>query len=40
MSDSRIRIVEKAFAKADKTGDGVLTVQDLKGFDLLYGFLV
>ncbi|XP_065833419.1 calcyphosin-like protein [Oscarella lobularis] len=31
MSDSRIRIVEKAFAKADKTGDGVLTVQDLKG---------
>ncbi|XP_041474976.1 calcyphosin-like protein [Lytechinus variegatus] len=31
MNQSRVNIVEKAFKKADKTGDGVLTVADLKG---------
>ena len=31
MSKSRISIIEKAFAKLDKTGDGIITVEDLKG---------
>ncbi|XP_063962532.1 calcyphosin-like protein [Lytechinus pictus] len=31
MNQGRIDIVEKAFAKADKTGDGVITVADMKG---------
>ncbi|XP_076355810.1 calcyphosin-like protein [Tachypleus tridentatus] len=31
MSKARMDIVEKAFQKLDKTGDGSITVQDLKG---------
>lgn len=31
MNDSRTNIVMKAFNKADKTADGVITVKDLKG---------
>ncbi|XP_013776673.1 calcyphosin-like protein [Limulus polyphemus] len=31
MSKGRIDIVEKAFSKLDKTGDGMINVQDLKG---------
>eukprot|EP00118_Oscarella_pearsei_P024752 m.306719 g.306719 ORF g.306719 m.306719 type:complete len:191 (+) comp41531_c0_seq1:88-660(+) len=31
MSASRIAIVEKAFARMDRTGDGIVTVDDLKG---------
>lgn len=30
MSPCRLRIVEKAFAKLDRTGDGVVTYHDLK----------
>ena len=32
MSQSRIDIIMKAFVKLDKTGDGVITVDDLKGY--------
>lgn len=31
MTGSRLRVVEQAFEKMDKTGDGVATVADLKG---------
>ena len=31
MSTSRIAIIDKAFAKLDKTGDGIITTEDLKG---------
>ena len=31
MSESRKRIIKQAFAKLDKSGDGVITVDDLKG---------
>ena len=31
MSRSRVTIIEKAFQQMDKTGDGVITVEDLKG---------
>ena len=31
MDESRTKIVKQAFAKLDKTGDGVITVSDLKG---------
>lgn len=30
MSQSRLNIIDKAFEKLDKTGDGVITVDDLK----------
>lgn len=30
MSQSRINIINEAFKKLDKTGDGVITVDDLK----------
>ncbi len=30
MSDSRRRVIMEAFRKVDKSGDGVLTVEDLK----------
>lgn len=30
MSESRKRIVKQAFTKLDKTGDGVITLDDLK----------
>ena len=30
MNKMRTALVEKAFAKMDKTGDGVVTVEDLK----------
>ena len=30
MSDNRKRVVMEAFAKMDKTGDGVITIDDLK----------
>ncbi|RUS77397.1 hypothetical protein EGW08_014843 [Elysia chlorotica] len=31
MSEARKKMVEKAFAKFDRTGDGVVTVEDLRG---------
>ncbi|XP_052105627.1 calcyphosin-like protein isoform X3 [Mytilus californianus] len=31
MSQTRISIINEAFAKFDKTGDGVITLEDLKG---------
>ena len=31
MSKCRQELVKKAFVKLDKTGDGVITVEDLKG---------
>ena len=31
MSQARKDIVKKAFKKMDRTGDGVITVEDLKG---------
>ncbi|OTF80872.1 calcyphosin-like protein [Euroglyphus maynei] len=31
MNKMRISLVEKAFAKMDKTGDGVITIKDLQG---------
>ena len=34
MSDSRIKIIQEAFKKADRTGDGVITIDDLKGYDV------
>lgn len=30
MSASRIKAIEEAFAKLDKTGDGVISIDDLK----------
>lgn len=30
MSQNRISIIEKAFEKMDRTGDGVITIHDLK----------
>ncbi|KRT81112.1 HLH domain-containing protein, partial [Oryctes borbonicus] len=30
MSESRLRVIEDAFKKMDKTGDGVITIDDLK----------
>ncbi|CAD5120125.1 DgyrCDS8702 [Dimorphilus gyrociliatus] len=30
MSDGRIKLIEKAFQKLDVTGDGVITIEDLK----------
>ena len=35
MSQSRKDIVMKAFTKLDRTGDGVITVDDLKGYAIL-----
>ena len=32
MSESRVNLIKQAFAKLDKTGDGVVTVDDLKGY--------
>ena len=42
MSKSRVDSIMKAFVKLDKTGDGVVTVDDLKGFvdSLLYWFSI
>ena len=34
MSESRIKIIQEAFKKADRTGDGVITIDDLKGYDV------
>jgi calcyphosin len=31
MSESRRAIVEQAFKKLDKTGDGVITIDDIRG---------
>lgn len=31
MSSARLAIIDRAFAKMDKTGDGVITLADLKG---------
>ena len=31
MSEARKRLINQAFLKLDKTGDGVITVEDLKG---------
>lgn len=39
MSESRKRIVQQAFTKLDKTGDGVITEEDLK-WDLSFLFQV
>lgn len=30
MSASRVKVIEEAFAKMDKTGDGTITIDDLK----------
>lgn len=30
MSESRKKVVEEAFGKMDRTGDGVITIEDLK----------
>lgn len=30
MSQSRVRVIEEAFKKLDKTGDGIITIDDLK----------
>lgn len=30
MSDARIKLIEKAFQKLDVTGDGIITIEDLK----------
>lgn len=30
MSQSRIRVIEEAFKKLDKSGDGIITVEDLR----------
>ena len=30
MSETRIKVITEAFEKADKTGDGVITIDDLK----------
>jgi hypothetical protein len=32
MSRSRLELIDKAFAKMDNTGDGVITIDDLKKF--------
>ena len=32
MSKSRVDIIMKAFVKLDRTGDGVITIEDLKGY--------
>ena len=31
MSAARVNIIDKAFAKLDRTGDGVVTLEDLNG---------
>ena len=31
MSKARVDVVKKAFVKADKSGDGIITVKDLEG---------
>ena len=31
MNKARIRVVEEAFKKLDKTGDGFVTIEDLRG---------
>ena len=31
MSDARKRVVGEAFNKLDKSGDGVVTIEDLRG---------
>lgn len=30
MSESRIKVIEAAFKKLDKTGDGVISIEDLR----------
>ena len=32
MSETRVKVITEAFQKADKTGDGIITVEDLKVF--------
>ena len=32
LNETRINIIKKAFKKMDKTGDGVITAKDLKGY--------
>jgi Ca2+-binding EF-hand superfamily protein len=31
MSKSRLKVISEAFKKLDKTGDGVITIDDLRG---------
>lgn len=31
MNNMRKQLIEKAFAKLDKSGDGIVTIEDLKG---------
>jgi Ca2+-binding EF-hand superfamily protein len=31
MSKSRLKVINEAFKKLDKTGDGVITIDDLRG---------
>ena len=36
MSETRIKVITEAFEKADKTGDGVITIDDLKVKNFTY----
>ena len=36
MSETRIKVITEAFEKADKTGDGVITIDDLKVNNFIY----
>ena len=40
MSDARKRVVNEAFQKLDKSGDGVVTIDDLRGvYDVKVNYL-
>lgn len=39
MSKTRVDLINKAFAKLDKTGDGVITVDDLKKYVYYYYYM-
>lgn len=40
MSKRRKEIISEAFNKLDRTGDGFITIEDLKGYTILFIFLV
>lgn len=40
MSASRVSIINKAFTKLDRTGDGEITIEDLKGLIMSYYYAV
>lgn len=39
MNARRKKVVYEAFRKLDKTGDSVITIDDLKGYDMILKFL-